>query len=309
MSHWWRAHDEAVDDPKLIMLSDKQHRGWFNLMCLASAHGGILPDIKVVAVKLRMTPAKAEMLLHDLMEAGLVDKTEAGLKPHNWAERQYQSDQPAQRSGDGNNYVYIVGTTWDAVAVKIGFSKNPWARVVEFQTGSPDKLSVLAAFRTGETSEIDIHTALKEFRQHGEWFALPDSVKTIFRSAPKGTKYVDIVALLRGGELRSNGATTTDTDSEKKDAASAAPPNLERQLFERGKQVAGKEAGGLIAKLLKAKKGDVALARAAIEMAATKHNPREYIGAVIAGGHASADGKRLTNDEQFWGIGRIPGIT
>lgn len=94
----------------------------------------------------------------------------------------------------------------------------------------------------------------------------------------------------------------------KEDAADAATSDLEKQLFSRGKEVAGKDAGGLIAKLLKAKKGDLALARAAIEMAATKQNPREYIGAVIAGGHASADGKRLTNDEQYWGPGRTPGI-
>lgn len=95
----------------------------------------------------------------------------------------------------------------------------------------------------------------------------------------------------------------------KKDAADAAPQvDPEKDLFRRGKEIAGNDAGGLIAKLLKSKKNNVALARAAIETAATKQNPREYIGAVIAGGHASADGKRLTNDEQFFGVGRLPGV-
>ncbi len=51
MSRWWRAYDEAVDDPKLIMLGDKTHRAWFNLMCVASLNGGVLPDIKVVAAR------------------------------------------------------------------------------------------------------------------------------------------------------------------------------------------------------------------------------------------------------------------
>jgi hypothetical protein len=94
----------------------------------------------------------------------------------------------------------------------------------------------------------------------------------------------------------------------KEDAAGAAPDNLEKQLFARGKQVCGPAAGGLISKLLKAKGSDVALARAAVEMAATKQNPREYIGAIITGGNASPDGRRLTNDEEYWGVGRIPGI-
>jgi hypothetical protein len=54
---------------------------------------------------------------------------------------------------------------------------------------------------------------------------------------------------------------------------------LERELFRRGRQVCGKAAGGLIASLLKAKQNDVALARAVVEAAATKHDPREYVAA------------------------------
>lgn len=56
----------------------------------------------------------------------------------------------------------------------------------------------------------------------------------------------------------------------------------EADLFRRGKQVLGKSAGGLISQLVKAK-GGVPLARAAIETAATKQDPREYIGAIIRG--------------------------
>lgn len=67
-----------------------------------------------------------------------------------------------------------------------------------------------------------------------------------------------------------------------KDAATAAP-DAEKELFDRGKQVLGKDAGGLISKLLAAKQKNIALARAAIEQASTKSNPREYIGAVIRG--------------------------
>jgi hypothetical protein len=68
----------------------------------------------------------------------------------------------------------------------------------------------------------------------------------------------------------------------KKDAADAAP-DPEADLFRRGKQVLGQSAGGVIKQLLAAKDGKVNLARAAIETAAGKENPREYIGAIIRG--------------------------
>jgi hypothetical protein len=69
---------------------------------------------------------------------------------------------------------------------------------------------------------------------------------------------------------------------QKKDAAPAAP-DPEVELFRRGREVLGKAGGGLISKLLVAKQKNVALARAAIEQASTKSDPREYIGAVIRG--------------------------
>jgi uncharacterized protein YdaU (DUF1376 family) len=73
-------------------------------------------------------------------------------------------------------------------------------------------------------------------------------------------------------------------DSVPTERAPAAPPDAETELFRRGKEVLGKGAGGLIAKLKSAKGGNLALARAAIEQASTKQNPAEYIGGVIRGG-------------------------
>ena len=51
---------------------------------------------------------------------------------------------------------------------------------------------------------------------------------------------------------------------------------LERQYFARGKEICGAKSGGLLARMLKAKGGNIALARSIIEMAATKENPREW---------------------------------
>lgn len=77
-------------------------------------------------------------------------------------------------------------------------------------------------------------------------------------------------------------------DKEYKEEKDAAPNGAhaigdEADLYQRGKEVLGKTAGGVISNLLKAKSGSIPLARAAIEQAATKENAREYIGRVISG--------------------------
>jgi len=101
------------------------------------------------------------------------------------------------------------------------------------------------------------------------------------------------------------------TRLDKKDAASAAivslfpepeQPNFsipkivndveppDKALYREGKEILGKSASGMITNLLKAKGGNVALARAAILQASTKENPRQYIGGVLSGTEKKSEG-------------------
>jgi hypothetical protein len=57
---------------------------------------------------------------------------------------------------------------------------------------------------------------------------------------------------------------------------------LERQYFDRGKSLLGRNAGGLLANLLRAKSGNIALARAELERASTKQDPREWLAKIAA---------------------------
>lgn len=192
MSRWWRAYDECVDDPKLLLLSDASHRAWFNLLCVASAYGGTLPSIDILSVKLRMKAAKVQAHIGAFISAELIDQTETGLQPHNWNGRQYKSDVSTER--------------------------------------------------------------VKRFRNGG---------RNVSETPPE----------------------TEEETERKKDAepSGSHPKTDEADLFDRGKKVLGTGSGGLIAKLLKSKKGSVPLARAAIEQASEKQNPREYIGRVLSG--------------------------
>jgi len=175
-----------------------------------------------------------------------------------------------------------------------------------------DQLSAIACMTRGEWKRIRpiLEKFFKPGWRHGRVEEDLEAAKQAYearaKAGEKGGK-----AKAASKQISSNATAGPEqplTLDQKKDAADAAPANLEKELFERGKAVLGQDAGGLIARLLKSKKKDVALARAAIEMASTKQKPREYIGAVIAGGAPSGDGKRLTADEEYWGVGRIPGI-
>lgn len=97
MNHWWRAYNEAVNDPKLQLLSDSLFRSWFNLMCIASGNDGELPSVSSLAFTLRMKPEKVMGVLTQLSNSGLLDKTESGFTPHNWNGRQYKSDVSTDR--------------------------------------------------------------------------------------------------------------------------------------------------------------------------------------------------------------------
>ena len=94
MSRWWRAYDEAVDDPKLGLLTDRQHRAWFNLVCISSQNGGALPAMPAVAFKLKLSIDKARSLVAELVALKLfdIDPETRVCAPHNWKGRQFQSD-------------------------------------------------------------------------------------------------------------------------------------------------------------------------------------------------------------------------
>ena len=97
MTHWFRVYDDLVDDPKIQRLDPTLFKALINVWCLASAHGGTLPSIEVIAFKLRMKPERVQRVLNELRAAGLFDDDERGARPHNWDQRQFISDGSTSR--------------------------------------------------------------------------------------------------------------------------------------------------------------------------------------------------------------------
>jgi hypothetical protein len=124
MGRWWRAYDECVDNPKLGKLADRLHRAWFNLCCVASSNGGVLPPMADVAFKLRVNDHKAAELIAALVAAKLFDRRPDGkFEPHNWEARQFKSDvstprvkrfRERQRNGEAGEGGTVSGTPPDS---------------------------------------------------------------------------------------------------------------------------------------------------------------------------------------------------
>lgn len=97
MTRWWRAYDDAINDPKLLRLSDEMFRAWFTLLCIASKNGGKLPPAEDIALTLRMKPTKVAEWITKLSKATLLDSKDGTFVPHNWDSRQFQSDNSTAR--------------------------------------------------------------------------------------------------------------------------------------------------------------------------------------------------------------------
>lgn len=94
---WFRFYNDAVNDPKVQRLPPEIFKLWINVLCLASANAGRIPDLVDTAFSLRMAEKDAESGMSVLENSGLVDRDEFGLKPHNWDARQFKSDSSTER--------------------------------------------------------------------------------------------------------------------------------------------------------------------------------------------------------------------
>jgi len=99
---WVRLWRQALHDPKIVTLPDRQHRAWTNCLLIADDDGN-LPPLRDIASHLRMTVADAEQLIIDLVEAELIDaSTDAAgrrsYRMHAWDKWQFRSDNSTERS-------------------------------------------------------------------------------------------------------------------------------------------------------------------------------------------------------------------
>ncbi|PWD04097.1 DUF1376 domain-containing protein [Pseudomonas amygdali pv. lachrymans] len=112
-------------------------------------------------------------------------------------------------------YVYFV-TDSSSDIVKIGYSKNPWARLNELRRSHGENLSVVATVKTVEKSESSVHASLSEFRKEGEWFWKSSCISDLISSISDGktTTVVEICDYVAGYVGATTATTNTDTDTD-----------------------------------------------------------------------------------------------
>lgn len=97
MATWFRMYVEALDNPKVQRLSGDAFKAWVNLLCLAGKNDGRLPSVEDISFALRMKPREAERFVADMVAKRLIDVSDDGMKPHDWDDRQFQTDASTAR--------------------------------------------------------------------------------------------------------------------------------------------------------------------------------------------------------------------
>lgn len=98
MSTWFRVHNDILDNPKLILIAESDRWRYLGLLSLKSQ--GVLDQFdgdkldRVVAAKLRLTPAEWAETKRRLQEENLIDDI---IQPVGWEDRQFKSDSAAER--------------------------------------------------------------------------------------------------------------------------------------------------------------------------------------------------------------------
>ena len=99
---WFRFYNEALNDPKVQSLDGETFKDWINILCIASANDGVLPDMQHLAFALRKPLNDAITVVERLANAALIDRCNGGANgfhyaPHGWAKRQFKSDTSNER--------------------------------------------------------------------------------------------------------------------------------------------------------------------------------------------------------------------
>jgi hypothetical protein len=97
MSRWFRFHADAMRNPKVGRLSDKDFRLWVELLAVAAENDGLIPCLSDLKHVLKRRLDHLSTGVKQLISMGLIDALDGGYEPHNWSKFQYKSDVSTDR--------------------------------------------------------------------------------------------------------------------------------------------------------------------------------------------------------------------
>lgn len=209
---WYRMYATWASDPVVQSLAFEDQRHHAVLMCL-KRNGTLdrpLPAKQrelIICRGLGLDPASAAEAKRRLMDVGLIDKN---WQPADWEATQYL---PEKESGAGNpGYVYFIGAE-GAERLKIGYSKNPWARIKELR-GDYDSCYVLATAKTTTPGETDIARLFIDAKLEGDWYTRTDEINRVIKALRSKELLTAQDVLNYVQTLRSNDVATTTEQSQ-----------------------------------------------------------------------------------------------
>lgn len=104
------------------------------------------------------------------------------------------------------------------------------------------------------------------------------TAKKLFRNQTQPPSNAKVLLPAKSSYLHLQLEESLFPNGNKASAISKNGNSAEADLFRRGREILGPDAGGFIKRVLKAKGGSIPQARAAIESASEKNDPREYLG-------------------------------
>jgi hypothetical protein len=249
---WVQPHD--VLRAWIALLSQSDAGGFVRIAAPALAHLCMIPlDRTREILRILESPDPDSRTTSD--EGRRIRKVEGGWVLINYASyrnRERYEDSAKQSSSPG--YVYYAAEP-GANEVKIGFSRNPWARVADLRVSRPG-LSILATERGTAQLEKDRHRQFADLRTKREWFRLEGALAEYIASVSDGSYRVATPSTVATVAATKEAEAEAEVDAEKiksKSAATAAAAgeDFKAGLFRRWKALPNSGGGAFLNKLFR----------------------------------------------------------
>ena len=159
---WIKIHRRLLRNPEWVSLTDGQKGQLVCLWMLAGDREGLIPDSAELIKKMCYLENTPDLDL--FISLGFIRGNIDGS---------YQED---EKEDNGKGKIYFIEYEG---SIKIGFSKNPWARVNALKVGMPKEPKLLANFDGTKEQEQELHKLFTNYRINREWYKPNKYLKTI----------------------------------------------------------------------------------------------------------------------------------
>ena len=153
---WIKIHRCVMRNPEWVSLTDAEKGQLLSLWLLAADKDGTIPADPDVIKRICYLEFKPD--LNKFLELGFVC---LNGKENN------KNDEQDEQDEQGEGKIYFIEYEG---SIKIGFSKNPWARLNSLKTGMPNEPKLLSHFDGTKEKEQQLHKLFEPVRINREWY-------------------------------------------------------------------------------------------------------------------------------------------